>query len=115
MRDNGKAGSLWPPVASGGIPRVCLCVCLRQSLAIPIFWQFINVWEVAVHNKNIDNKMRHTNIECFCFSPIVNFLPVCVCVCVGVFLCAMPPPGWPASPAFGRSSIEEEVGKQSGD
>ena len=105
-------GLLW---RTGGIPRVCLCVCLRQSLAIPIFWQFINVWEVAVHNKNIDNKMRHTNIECFCFSPIVNFLPVCVCVCVGVFLCAMQPPGWPASPAFGRSSIEEEVGKQSGD
>ena len=88
---------------------------MRQSLAIPIFWQIINVWEVGVHNKNIDNKMRDTNIECFCFSPIVNFLTVCVCVCVGVFLCAMQPPGWPASPAFGRSSIEEEVGKQSGD
>ena len=64
----------------------CVCVCLRQSLAIPIFWQFINVWEVGVHNKNIDNKMRDTNIECFCFSPIVNFLPVCVCLCACVFV-----------------------------
>ena len=83
------------------------------SEAIPGYPHFLAVHQCL--GKNIDNKMRDTYIECFCFSPIVNFLPVCVCVCVGVFLCAMPPPGWPASPAFGRSSIEEEVGKQSGD
>ena len=55
-----------------------------------IFWQFINVWEVGVHrkpNKNIDNKMRDRNIECFCFSHIVKLLSVCVCLCRRVSMC----------------------------